>query len=180
MGRAVWPGKDVGMDEALRRFLSEAPKTEGVRLAQEEVRRYLRDLEQEVPTEREGGGDPKALEQAIRARLVPADFEQEVYGFVVMTAQLRVLNVEVVFRGGTDHVGVTPAVLFRRILATKGGIHTVAFFHTHPSGETWPSRADVEQHQMLETLCQALNLRCVDHLILGVRSVVSFAEDDIV
>lgn len=27
-------------------------------------------------------------------------------------------------------------------------------------------------------MCQALNLRCVDHLILGVRSVVSFAEDD--
>lgn len=167
------------MDQLLRRFLSEVPKTDQVRLAQEEVRKYLLEMEKEDHPEYALGDSPKTLERAIRARLLPEDYEQEVYGFVAMTCRLRVLKVETVFRGGISDVKINPAILLRRVLVVEGGVHTVAMFHTHPSGETWPSRGDVEQHQVLREMCSTLNLRCVDHLILGVGSMLSFAEENI-
>jgi len=77
-------------------------------MAQEEVRKYLLEMEREDHPDYVSGDSPKTLERAIRARLLPEDYEQEVYGFVAMTCRLRVLKVETVFRGGQYRCSCEP------------------------------------------------------------------------
>jgi DNA repair protein RadC len=52
----------------------------------------------------------------------------------------------------------------------------VAFAHNHPSGVAEPSRADEYLTQTLKSALALVDVRVIDHLVVGADTVVSFAE----
>lgn len=61
-------------------------------------------------------------------------------------------------------------------LALEQQATSVVCLHNHPSGNTTPSREDKRFTEDLNTACEAMNIKFVDHLIIADDSFFSFAE----
>ncbi|HRD85929.1 MAG TPA: JAB domain-containing protein, partial [Rubrivivax sp.] len=69
---------------------------------------------------------------------------------------------------------VYPREVVRRALAHNAG--AVLLAHNHPSGLAEPSRADEALTQSLRSALALVDVRVLDHLVIGRGQVVSFAE----
>lgn len=76
--------------------------------------------------------------------------------------------------GGFDSSGVDPRVVFS--LALQVGASALFFAHNHPSGVVEPSPQDKSVTARLAAAGGLLNIRVLDHIILGKDAVFSFAE----
>ncbi len=107
-------------------------------------------------------------------RLHLAQCERERFGVLFLSAQHEVIGFEVLFEGTLAQTAVYPREVVRRALQLNAG--AVVLAHNHPSGNAMPSRAD---EALTATLMQALHLvdvRVLDHLVIGWPHVVSMAE----
>ena len=98
----------------------------------------------------------------------------EVFSCLFLDSQHRVLRCEDLFFGTLDGAAVYPREV--AIRALQYGAAAVIFAHNHPSGVTEPSTAD---RRITERLCSALSLldiRVLDHIIIGCGREYSFAE----
>lgn len=99
---------------------------------------------------------------------------REVFTCLFMDSQHRVLRCEDLFFGTLDGAAVYPREVAVRAL--QYGAAAVIFAHNHPSGVAEPSSAD---RRITERLCAALTLldiRVLDHIIVGSGREYSFAE----
>jgi DNA repair protein RadC len=100
--------------------------------------------------------------------------EREVFSVLFLDAQHRLLALEDLFAGSLTQTSVYPREVVKRALAHNAA--AVVLAHNHPSGVAEPSRAD---ESLTQTLAQALRLvdvRVLDHLVVGQGQVVSLAE----
>ena len=89
----------------------------------------------------------------------------EVFGCLFLDTRHRMLAFEVLFRGSIDSASVYPRQVVKRALAHNAA--AVIFCHNHPSGISEPSQAD---RTLTRRLIQALDLievRVLDHFIVG-------------
>ncbi len=98
----------------------------------------------------------------------------EVFAVRFVDAQHRLLAMEEMFRGTLTQTSVYPREVARRALEL--GAAAVVLAHNHPSGAAEPSRADEYLTQALKSALGLLDVRVLDHLVVGRDSVVSFAE----
>jgi DNA repair protein RadC len=102
------------------------------------------------------------------------DLKQEVFAVLFLDTQHRVIAFEELFRGTIDGTSVYPREVVKRALAHNAAALILA--HNHPSGVAEPSLAD---RQITERLCSALllvDVRVLDHMVVGDAEVISFAE----
>ena len=100
---------------------------------------------------------------------------QEVFAVLFLDAQHRLQTpIEVLFTGTLSQTSVYPREVVRRALALNAG--AVILAHNHPSGVAEPSRADEHLTQALKSALALVDVRVLDHLVVGQGSVVSFAE----
>lgn len=99
---------------------------------------------------------------------------QEVFAVLFLDAQHRLLTLEEMFHGTLGQTSVYPRELVKRALALNAG--AVILAHNHPSGVAEPSRADEYLTQTVRSALQLVDVRVLDHLIVGQGTVVSFAE----
>jgi DNA repair protein RadC len=99
---------------------------------------------------------------------------QEVFVVLFLDAQHRLLQMEEMFHGTLSQTSVYPREVVRRALELKAG--AVVLAHNHPSGVAEPSRADEHLTQTLKSALQLVDVRVLDHLVVGQGVVVSFAE----
>jgi DNA repair protein RadC len=85
----------------------------------------------------------------------------------------RVITFEKMFYGTIDGASVYPREVVRMALKTNAA--AVIFAHNHPSGVAEPSQADEQITQRLKEALALVDIRVLDHLIVG-DEVVSFAE----
>jgi len=100
--------------------------------------------------------------------------QQEVFVALWLDNQHRLLRYQELFSGTIDGASVYPREVVKSALAENAA--AVVFAHNHPSGVAEPSQAD---RQITERLQQALGLvdiRVLDHLVVGEGCVESFAE----
>jgi DNA repair protein RadC len=100
--------------------------------------------------------------------------DREVFSCIFLDSQHRVLCCEDLFLGTLDGAAVYPREVAVRAL--QYGSAAVIFAHNHPSGVAEPSTAD---RRITERLCSALGLldiRVLDHIIVGRGTEFSFAE----
>jgi len=100
---------------------------------------------------------------------------REVFTCLFLDSQHRVQRCEDLFFGTLDGAAVYPREVAVRAL--QYGAAAVIFAHNHPSGVAEPSAAD---RRITERLCAALGLldiRVLDHIIIGSGREYSFAED---
>ncbi len=98
----------------------------------------------------------------------------EVFAVLFLDAQLKLISMETLFRGTLSATTVHPREVVKRALALGAGAAILA--HNHPSGVAEPSRADELLTRQLSQALALVDVRVVDHLVVGGHEVVSFAE----
>ncbi len=115
---------------------------------------------------------PDATRSFLRARL--CDRPYEVFCCLYLDNRNRVIRFEELFRGTIDGTSVHPREVVRRALGHNAA--AVIFAHNHPSGIAEPSRADEWITGRLKQALGLIDIRVLDHLIVGAGECVSFAE----
>lgn len=103
-----------------------------------------------------------------------ASHEYEVFSLIFLTSQHAVIGFEAMFRGTLAQTSVYPREVVRAALERNAAC--VVLVHNHPSGMPEPSRADEHLTQVLKQALALIDVRVLDHIIVGGMSTVSFAE----
>ena len=117
-------------------------------------------------------GSPGALYHYIRHEVEL--LEHEVFGLIYLDNRNRVLETEILFRGTIDGASVHPREVVKSCLNTNAA--AVILFHNHPSGEAEPSQADEVITRRLKAALACVEIRLLDHMVIGSNTRVSFAE----
>ena len=102
----------------------------------------------------------------------------EEFKVIYLSSSNRLLGEETLFRGTIDRSVVYPRLIVERALKypTKG----IIFAHNHPSGDLKPSRKDIELTHELKDLLDVLDIKLLDHIILGEGDHFSFYENGLI
>jgi DNA repair protein RadC len=93
---------------------------------------------------------------------------------VLLDAQNRVIAAEELFRGTLTQTSVYPREIVKFALAH--GAAAIIFAHNHPSGLAEPSQADELLTRTLRQALALVDVRVLDHFIVGEGAAMSFAE----
>lgn len=115
---------------------------------------------------------PQAVRDYLRLKLQGRP--HEVFVAVFLDAQNRVLGVEELFRGTLTQTSVFPREIVKRALHYNAA--AVIFAHNHPSGVAEPSRADEALTQTLKHTLALVDVKVLDHFVVGGDTAMSFAE----
>jgi DNA repair protein RadC len=115
---------------------------------------------------------PGAVRDYLRLHLARRDREHFVA--LYLDAQNRVLALEELFAGTLTQTSVFPRDVVRKGLQHNAA--AVIFAHNHPSGLAEPSRADELLTQALKQALQLVDIKVLDHFIVGGDAAMSFAE----
>ncbi len=107
-------------------------------------------------------------------RLSVSTLGHEVFVVIFVDAQHRVIACEELFRGTLTQTAVYPREVVKRALAHNAA--AVILAHNHPSGVAVPSSADEALTRALMTVLGMIDVRVLDHLIVGGMDIASFAE----
>jgi DNA repair protein RadC len=119
---------------------------------------------------------PKATRDYLSARL--RDLEREVFCCLYLDKRHRLIQCEELFRGTIDGASVHPREIVK--LALQRNSAAVIIAHNHPSGVPEPSQADEFITQRIKEALALVDIRLLDHIIIGDGSSVSFAERGLV
>jgi DNA repair protein RadC len=115
---------------------------------------------------------PRDSAQFLRMRL--GHLLHEEFHAVWLDNQHQVLAVDKLFCGSIDGASVHPREVVRSALRYNAA--AVIFAHNHPSGNPEPSAADRAITQRLREALQLIDVRLLDHIIIGAQSTTSMAE----
>ncbi|MEQ5858438.1 DNA repair protein RadC [Halomonas litopenaei] len=102
------------------------------------------------------------------------DVEHEVFSAVFLDSQHRVICFEELFRGTIDSASVYPREVVKQALACNAA--AMILVHNHPSGDPEPSDADRRITQRLKEALGMMEIRVIDHIVVGSDGCASFAE----
>lgn len=106
-----------------------------------------------------------------------AEHEQEVFACIFLDNRHRVILFEKLFFGTLTDASVHPREVVKRALALNAG--AVIFAHNHPSGVAEPSTADRSITKRLQHALELIDVRVLDHIVVGAEGTVSFAEREL-
>jgi DNA repair protein RadC len=115
---------------------------------------------------------PRTVRDFLRLKL--QDRPHEVFVAVFLDAQNRVLGVEELFRGTLTQTSVYPREVVKRALHFNAA--ALIFAHNHPSGIAEPSRSDEALTQALKQALALVDVKVLDHFVIGGGAAMSFAE----
>ena len=101
-------------------------------------------------------------------------YEREVFAILFLDSQHRVIKFEELFQGTLDAASVYPREVVKAALACNAA--AVILVHNHPSGLPEPSRADRSLTERLQAALAIVEIRVLDHLVIGTEGRVSMAE----
>ncbi|HAZ60025.1 MAG TPA: hypothetical protein DCY89_00465 [Gammaproteobacteria bacterium] len=100
--------------------------------------------------------------------------EREIFCGLFLDNRHRVLAAEELFQGSIDSAAVHPREIVKRALALNAAAVIVA--HNHPSGVAEPSRADELLTKRLHDALALVEIRLLDHFVVGEGEPISLAE----
>lgn len=155
------------MEQQLPLFASDLPAS-----AQQTIREALTLLEHQL---REPGV-PFLSASATRdwLRLNLAGQERELFAVLFLDNQHRLIAHETLFTGTINHTQVHPREVVKAALKHNAAAMLVA--HCHPSGHAEPSDADRRITERLKQALDLVDIRLLDHLVVGGMEIVSLAE----
>jgi DNA repair protein RadC len=119
---------------------------------------------------------PKATRDFLSAQL--RDLEHEVFCCLYLDKRHRLIQFEELFRGTIDGASVHPREIVK--LALQRNAAAVIVAHNHPSGVAEPSQADELITQRVKEALALVDIRLLDHIIVGEGVSVSLAERGLV
>lgn len=115
---------------------------------------------------------PEDTRQFLQARL--RGYASEVFSCLFLDNRNRLIAFEELFRGTIDAASVYPREVVRQALERNAAALIVA--HNHPSGVAEPSHADAQLTRRLQEALGLVDIRLLDHFVVGDGEVVSLAE----
>ena len=115
---------------------------------------------------------PRATCDFLSAKL--RDLEHEVFCCLYLDKRHRLIEYEELFRGTIDGASVHPREIVKLALQRNSAAVIVA--HNHPSGIAEPSQADELITQRVKEALGLVDIRLLDHIIVGDGMIVSLAE----
>lgn len=103
-----------------------------------------------------------------------AQQEREIFQVIFFDNQHRVIHSSEMFSGTLNSVEVHPREIVREAL--KCNAAAIILAHNHPSGVAEPSQADRDITLQIVRACSLMDIRVLDHMVIGRGQYVSFAE----
>lgn len=116
--------------------------------------------------------DPGLTRRYLKCKL--GHYQREVFACMFLDNQHRLISYEELFFGTIDGASVHPREVVKRALDNNAA--AVIFAHNHPSGIAEPSQADQRITDRLKSALMLIDVRVLDHMIVGEGEVLSFAE----
>ena len=116
--------------------------------------------------------NPDDTRDYLKARL--RGYAHEVFACLFLDSRHRVISLDELFHGTIDGASVHPREVVKRALAHNAA--AVILAHNHPSGVAEPSESDRLITQRLKEALGLVDIRVLDHFIIGDGRAVSLAE----
>ena len=116
--------------------------------------------------------NPQSTRNFLQIRL--RHYHHEVFACLCLDNQPQVIHFEEMFRGTIDGASVYPREVVKRALQLNAA--AVILAHNHPSGVAEPSQADRNITRRLAEALALVDIRVLDHIVVGDGELVSFAE----
>ncbi len=125
-------------------------------------------------------GDAMHTPQLVRdfLHLTLASKPHEVFLGIFLDAKNRMISTEELFSGTLTQASVYPREIVKRALYHNAA--AIIFAHNHPSGFAEPSNADKILTQTLKNALELIDIKVLDHFIIGKNEIMSFAEQDLI
>lgn len=136
------------------------------------VRKALLVLEARLKKPESYFTSPESVSKYLVLKL--AERESEVFGVMFLDNRHGLIAVEEVFQGTIDGASVWTREIVKAVL--KHNAAAVILFHNHPSGYPMPSSADKVITRRIKDALALIDVRTLDHLIVGGMDTHSFAE----
>jgi DNA repair protein RadC len=122
-------------------------------------------------------GDILSMPDMVKKYLVLklAQREHESFGILFLDIKKRLISDEELFRGTLNHTSVYPREVAKSALEYNA--NSVVLYHNHPSGDCDPSAADIDVTRRLMRVLHWLDVKVVDHIIVGGVDTYSFHEN---
>lgn len=134
----------------------------------EMTQRYLA----ETLTREDALSSPQHTKLYLSCRL--RDRQREAFYILFLDNQHRVICSEILFEGTIDSASVYPREVVKRALHHNAAALILA--HNHPSGVAEPSQSDRRITRRLAQALELVDIRILDHFVVGDGDVISFAE----
>jgi len=128
-------------------------------------------LAEELPT-RDVMTSPERVRTYLQALFAP--LSREVFACIFLNTRHYIVHFEILFQGSLDSTTVHPREVVKTALRHNAG--AVIFAHNHPSGIAEPSSADQAMTRRLIDALALVDVRVLDHVVVGARETVSLAE----
>lgn len=102
------------------------------------------------------------------------DRQREVFAVLFLDNQHRLIAYEELFEGTLDSASVYPREIIKRTLVLNAA--AIILSHNHPSGVAEPSMADRQITDRIKEAASLMDIRVLDHFVVGDGAPVSFAE----
>ncbi len=102
------------------------------------------------------------------------DRQREAFYILFLDNQHRVIQDEILFEGTIDAASVYPREVVKRALHHNAAALILA--HNHPSGVAEPSQSDIRITSRISDALALVDIRVLDHFVVGDGEIVSFAE----
>lgn len=90
----------------------------------------------------------------------------------------NVISCESIFKGGLDRTTVDLKKILPKIF--EKGVEGISIAHNHPSGNSKPSRSDIELTNNLEKICKKFNKNLLEHYVISKSQVFSFLDEGLI
>lgn len=112
------------------------------------------------------------VKQYLKSHL--CDETREIFHVLFLDTQHQILASETLFQGTLSSAAIYPREVAKRALELNSAALILA--HNHPSGVAEPSDADVQITKRIGEAVDLLDIRLLDHMVVGKGQIVSLAE----
>ncbi len=144
----------------------------GLKFVQEVSRRFLRERMMSRPYCRSSREVFDYLYHALR------DLKREKFKVLFLDAKNQILEEKTLFEGTVDSSAVYPREVIKDALRTEAS--SLIFVHNHPSGDPEPSPCDKEITRDLVFAAKVMQLKVLDHIIIGNNCFFSFSDQGLI
>lgn len=139
---------------------------------QEVIRHAMEILLNRMREPGEAIANPEDVKTYLKLKLT--EQEKEVFACLFLDNRHRVIEYNEMFFGTINGASVHPREIVKQALKVNAA--AVIFSHNHPSGVSEPSEADKQLTRKLSEVLAVLDIRVLDHIIIGHYELTSFAE----
>ncbi|RYY62934.1 MAG: DNA repair protein RadC, partial [Chitinophagaceae bacterium] len=103
------------------------------------------------------------------------DHKHEVFAVIFLNRANRINHFEIISKGGITGTVADPRIILKKALQEDAV--SIVLCHNHPSGSLRPSRADEDMTRKFVVAAEYLDIRVMDHIIVGEEGFYSFADE---